>query len=484
METMSVQDVSQETANEILAEGNRQYREKNYAAAIDLYESIQSIYSDRSDFLYNLACTYALVGQRRKALNTLRESMERGYCDSVHARNDSDFNQMKNDPEFLTLIKMMVVREQEEERKHAYGLPIEDEIVEVNGTNWCIVGRPTENVPESARAIDELFLWNNQVFIGHGDGMDNKGPVPLISYDPDLNTFTYHFMLQEHVIQNFRIIDNNLWIAGAEPYEQIGGRDYRRNYAWGNIFSIRPDGSFVKYRTIPAALHTQDIAKLGEQYLCSAGTANEDWSEAWGRIYVSDDKCQTWKTGFDFPLIDDHVVRAGKLITYNDSLYGWGFAFHSVGENYDYAPDPFGSDETIVFDGVSWTEENLFKRDRWLGVRSVFEHQGQLILTVLYETDTEDGEKTPKSILQVYDGTVVETAYDQEGFSVRDVFADETYVYILVSGEDARQILKSEDLKEWSRIADLPLEPEVMNFVVEGDKVIIGDEVGTILLKK
>ncbi len=53
---------------------------------------------------YNLACSYALVGQKKRAIQTLKKSVMLGYRDYAHLRKDPDLKVLAGDPEFDTFL--------------------------------------------------------------------------------------------------------------------------------------------------------------------------------------------------------------------------------------------------------------------------------------------------------------------------------------------------------------------------------------------
>ena len=54
---------------------------------------------------YNLACRYALLKQRDKAISTLRKAVELGYRDFQFMQEDHDLDSIRKDPRFRKLIK-------------------------------------------------------------------------------------------------------------------------------------------------------------------------------------------------------------------------------------------------------------------------------------------------------------------------------------------------------------------------------------------
>jgi tetratricopeptide (TPR) repeat protein len=54
---------------------------------------------------YNLACRYALLKQRDKAIFALRKAVELGYRDFAFIKEDHDLDSIRKDPRFRKLLK-------------------------------------------------------------------------------------------------------------------------------------------------------------------------------------------------------------------------------------------------------------------------------------------------------------------------------------------------------------------------------------------
>ena len=68
---------------------------------------------------YNLGCSYALAGDAKKAIATLRKAVILGYRDHAHMANDPDLKNLRNEEEFKEILKICrlarVNRTQEED---------------------------------------------------------------------------------------------------------------------------------------------------------------------------------------------------------------------------------------------------------------------------------------------------------------------------------------------------------------------------------
>ena len=57
--------------------------------------------------LYNVACVYALGGQSDEALNCLEKSVQNGFGHKAWIENDSDFDSIRGDPRFGSLLQKL-----------------------------------------------------------------------------------------------------------------------------------------------------------------------------------------------------------------------------------------------------------------------------------------------------------------------------------------------------------------------------------------
>src|SRR5574344_1458893 len=58
-----------------------------------------------ADVYYNLACCYALRAQKKLAMETLEKSIRVGYKDYRNMLNDSDFESIREDKKFKSLLE-------------------------------------------------------------------------------------------------------------------------------------------------------------------------------------------------------------------------------------------------------------------------------------------------------------------------------------------------------------------------------------------
>jgi adenylate cyclase len=57
--------------------------------------------------LYNVACTYSLLGEGERALECLAKAIRNGFCDEAWMTNDPDLASVRNLPHFQSLLKSL-----------------------------------------------------------------------------------------------------------------------------------------------------------------------------------------------------------------------------------------------------------------------------------------------------------------------------------------------------------------------------------------
>jgi tetratricopeptide (TPR) repeat protein len=73
-------------------------------ARVEAAKAIQLI-PDDPVMLYNVACFYARLGDSKPAVETLKKSIAAGYENYEWIKRDSDFNSIRNEPDYVELMK-------------------------------------------------------------------------------------------------------------------------------------------------------------------------------------------------------------------------------------------------------------------------------------------------------------------------------------------------------------------------------------------
>jgi tetratricopeptide (TPR) repeat protein len=89
---------------ELWAPVNPLYAAGEYAEAADRAREIADAHPEYAGLLYNLACCESLAGRTADALEHLRLAIERSPRFRAHARGDSDFDPIREEPGFRELL--------------------------------------------------------------------------------------------------------------------------------------------------------------------------------------------------------------------------------------------------------------------------------------------------------------------------------------------------------------------------------------------
>jgi tetratricopeptide (TPR) repeat protein len=80
------------------------FASKEYDKAAGVLEEAVAEYPDDPAILYNLACAESMSGRTAEAIEHLRRSVENGERFRELARTDTDFDPIRDEPEFKTIV--------------------------------------------------------------------------------------------------------------------------------------------------------------------------------------------------------------------------------------------------------------------------------------------------------------------------------------------------------------------------------------------
>ncbi len=89
---------------ELWAPLNPLYAAGEYAEAADRGREVIEAHPHYAGPLYNVACCESLAGRSADAIEHLRQAIEKDPRSREHARGDSDFDPIRNDPGFTELV--------------------------------------------------------------------------------------------------------------------------------------------------------------------------------------------------------------------------------------------------------------------------------------------------------------------------------------------------------------------------------------------
>lgn len=95
-------------AKTLEAQANAAYERKEYSTSAALYEKVINLGDPSSGMVYNLACVYALAGDKDHALAALDQAISLGYAHVDHLQSDSDLESLHADPRWKSLVDRMI----------------------------------------------------------------------------------------------------------------------------------------------------------------------------------------------------------------------------------------------------------------------------------------------------------------------------------------------------------------------------------------
>lgn len=84
--------------------------EKNYPRAILLLTVAEQVEPRSIGVKYNLACAYALRGDRKRALAALHRAVDSGFRNAALLQSDPDLTSLRSEPEFQDLVRTVATR--------------------------------------------------------------------------------------------------------------------------------------------------------------------------------------------------------------------------------------------------------------------------------------------------------------------------------------------------------------------------------------
>jgi len=166
------------------------------------------------------------------------------------------------------------------------------------------LGTPFTPAAAYARNVWDMQRFGGVIFLGHGDSIDNWGPIPIWSLDPATGALASVFTTSEEQVDAFRVIGGTLYVPGHDP---------RDDFSFGNFYRLDA-GGWVKRRAIPFGLHTFDLRAHDGLLFAALGA---DSVPGHVTLRVSADGGATWS-----PAADDVLGRVYDLFELNGTLYG------------------------------------------------------------------------------------------------------------------------------------------------------------------
>jgi hypothetical protein len=204
------------------------FQAKNYRAAIPAYERALALGADfPSSMAYNIACAYALLGEKEQALQWLEKSFEMGFRNLEHARTDSDLESLHGNPRFQAIVGLPDVSKMSREEGWRSDLALLAREVRRKGyAKGVYRALPKKDFDDSVRKLNDAIpkLTDGQILVGMmrllkavGDGHTG------ILRPPAQAEYALALPLR------FYLFKEGLFIIGADPkYKELLGAQVLR----------------------------------------------------------------------------------------------------------------------------------------------------------------------------------------------------------------------------------------------------------------
>lgn len=99
--------ISTLTLAQSAAEANAKYDAKDYKGSGQVYDQVLKDGKGSATDHYNAACSWALAGDKNKAITHLGKAIDKGYLNINHLKQDSDLNSLHSDKRWDKLVQQL-----------------------------------------------------------------------------------------------------------------------------------------------------------------------------------------------------------------------------------------------------------------------------------------------------------------------------------------------------------------------------------------
>ncbi|NDJ60973.1 MAG: hypothetical protein GYB67_07600 [Chloroflexi bacterium] len=171
------------------------------------------------------------------------------------------------------------------------------------------------------RNVWDLQTFGEHIYLGYGNSNNsgvvyNAGPIEVWYYDPAAGTFAYDYVTDEEQIDQFVVIDGQLFLPGHDP---------RSTHQSSNVYRLRdtqPGTQWTRWASVPGALHVYDVTRYADRLFVALGIFEQGTA-----VMSSADDGQTWQ-GHSLPPLPgvtagraEAVWRAWQFFHVGDDLW-------------------------------------------------------------------------------------------------------------------------------------------------------------------
>ena len=118
-----------QTHNELVGDAFSFYESQNYKKSLDLYQQAFQIKQDNYSDLYNGACSAALSGDIKTAFDLLNLSIQKGWININHLKEDADLMALHNSDDWNKTLKLL--QEKVNKIEANYDKPLQKELLQI-----------------------------------------------------------------------------------------------------------------------------------------------------------------------------------------------------------------------------------------------------------------------------------------------------------------------------------------------------------------
>lgn len=250
---------------------------KDFRKSISAYEKQIELGSGiPANAAYNIACNYALLGEKEAAIDWLEKALAMGFSDLPGAQTDEDLKSVRNEPRYRTLVGLIDVTKMSREEGWRSDLQLLNREIKRRGYHLfprtgteanfdAAVKKLNDAIPQltDGQIIVEIMKLMRRVGDGHSGLLDGRQaeflqtlPVQfylfeeglfIISADPKYENLLGAQVLKfgnrtpEEIFKGIEPIinrDNEIWIKQVAPYRM-------RNLGLLNALNLIPDADKV-----------------------------------------------------------------------------------------------------------------------------------------------------------------------------------------------------------------------------------------------
>lgn len=179
-----------------------------------------------------------------------------------------------------------------------------------------LLGNPAAwRFPDAAwayvRNVWDLEVFDGRLYLGYGNSNNegfgsNVGPIEAWYFDASTGSFAYDIVLEEEQIDQYVVIDGDLYVPGHDPTDSPGTGYVHRlhNGAWEHL------------PITPHVLHVYDVTWYQGRYFAALGVGNFD-----GRVVGVSDDGQMWRIAQLPSPASEGVYRAWEFFQIAYDLY-------------------------------------------------------------------------------------------------------------------------------------------------------------------